>query len=99
MSDIWQDATIRKLALTAFGIGVILATSSPQNADVANAYLAEVGFTDIDLKAPRPNTGRGQKRYPFEARSKAGERVSGEVSLGSFAWFYSIRLNERKPAQ
>ena len=90
---------MRKLLLTAFGIGVILAVSSPQRAEVADAFLAESGYTDITVMPAKPSTGRGQRRYPFEARSQAGERVSGEVSLGSFAWFYSIKLNDQKPAQ
>jgi hypothetical protein len=97
LSDIWQSSTHKKLLLTVFGIGVILATSSPQSVDVANAYLAEQGYTEINLMAPRPYHGRGQMRFPFEARSKAGARVSGELSMGSFAWFYKIALNSPQP--
>jgi hypothetical protein len=97
LSDIWQSSTNRKLLLTVFGIGVILATSSPQTPEAASQYLAERGYTDISLKAPKPYYGRGQKRFPFEARSTEGERVSGELSLGSFEWFYTVRLNSAPP--
>ena len=99
MSEFWQDTIVRKLALTVFGIGVILATSSPQTADKASTFLAERGYSDIALMPPRPNYGRGRLRFPFAARAQGGERVSGEVWLGSFAWFYSIHLDNKQPAQ
>lgn len=97
MSAIWQNATHVKLFLSGIGLAVILATSSPQTADVAQAYLAQRGYTGISLKAPAPWHGRGQKRFPFEARAADGRPVTGELSLGSFAWFYTISLTHPQP--
>jgi hypothetical protein len=97
VSVIWQNASYRKLVLAGLGMVVIVATSSPQTSEVANAYLAQRGYTGISVKTPGPYHGRGPKHFPFEARTKAGARVSGELSMGSFAWFYTIRLSNPQP--
>jgi hypothetical protein len=97
LSDIWRNAYCRKLFLTLLAMAVMIATSSPQTPDMATAYLAQRGYTGITLRAPAPYHGRGQKHFPFEARSKAGERVSGDLSMGSFSWLYTIRLNDAPP--
>lgn len=97
MSSIWPLTVEKKLFLTALGMAVILVTSTPQTPEAASAYLAGRGYTGVRLKAPAPYYGRGAMRFPFEARDADGKRVSGELSLGSFAWFYKVTLNNPQP--
>jgi hypothetical protein len=93
MSSIWPLTTGRKLFFTALGIIVILVTSKPQTPEIASAYLAEQGYSGVILGAHAPYYGRGAKRFPFEARNVEGKRVTGELSMGSFSWFYTVRLD------
>ena len=52
MSNLGQNSSVKKALLTAVGLVVLLATSTPQTTDVASAYLAKRGYTEISIKAP-----------------------------------------------
>jgi hypothetical protein len=92
MSIVWQNAHYKKVFLTALGMVLLLATSSPQTAEVAAAYLAQRGYTEIIVKAPKDHCGRGPMLFTFHARSNAGKHVAGELSVGNFAYLYRIKL-------
>ena len=92
MSVIWQNVHYRKVLLAAFGIAILIATSSPKTAKVATAYLAERGYTEITVTAPKDHCGRGPVPFAFHARSSAGKYVAGELSVGNFAYLYRIKL-------
>ena len=89
------DAIYRKLALSALGLMIALGTASDQNAEVATAYLVERGYIDVTVGTPKPYYGRGTMRFPFTGQSKAGKYVSGELSLGSYSYFYRIKLHNQ----
>lgn len=82
-----------KLILTAIGMAIVIFTASPQTPQIAKAYLAQRGFLDIDLQAPKEYHGRGPMLFPFKARTKDGSDVTGELSLGNFAYLYRIKLH------
>ncbi len=92
MKTVWQEPVNKKLAISALLFGIMLATASQQTAEVATAYLLKRGYTDVSVGAPAPYCGRGPMLFPFTGRSKTGEPVSGELSLGNFAYLYRITL-------
>ncbi len=94
MSVVWQSAHSKKVLLTILGAIVLLATSSPKTAAVATAYLAQRGYTEITVTAPVDHCGRGPIPFTFKARTSTGQSVSGELSVGNYAYLYRMKLQK-----